>query len=59
MPEKGEPGGDFLVTEGAAHDLHTCVKPMMLLCKVIKKGFPVCLLNVFSHRMSPSYNRSR
>src|SRR5437867_11559467 len=51
-PREGEPGGDFLIAEGAAHDLHTYVKPMMLLRQVIEKGTPVCLLNVFSHRVS-------
>ena len=53
-PCEGEPGGHFLVTEGATHDLYAGVKPMMFLRKVIQEGFPVRLFNVLGHRVSPS-----
>src|SRR6266545_4802930 len=42
----------FLVPEGATNDLHACFKTVLLLGKVIQKGFPVGLLNVLSHRVS-------
>jgi len=49
----GEPGRDFLVTEVSTNDLHVSFKTMMLLRKIIQEGFPVRLLNVLGHRVSP------
>src|SRR4029434_457658 len=50
---EGEPGRGFLVTEVSTHDLHTGFKTMMRLRKIIQEGFPVRLLNVLGHRVSP------
>src|SRR5262245_64829378 len=51
---EGEPSRDFLVTEVATNDLHAGFKTMMFLRKIIQEGFPVRLLNVLGHRISPS-----
>src|SRR5262245_56627906 len=50
---EGEPGCGFLVTEVATNDLHAGFKPMMRLRKIIQESFPVRLLNVLGHRLSP------
>src|SRR5215831_17080562 len=49
----GEPGRDFLVTEVSTNDLQAGFKTMMFLRKIIQEGFPVRLLNVLGHRISP------
>jgi hypothetical protein len=51
---EGEPGRGFLVTEVSTHDLQAGCKTMMFLRKIIQEGFPVRLLNVLGHRISPS-----
>jgi hypothetical protein len=51
---EGEPGRDFLVTEVSTNDLQAGFKTMMFLRKIIQEGFPLRLLNVLGHRISPS-----
>ena len=50
---EGEPGRGFLVTEVSTNNLHAGFKTMMRLRKIIQESFPVRLLNVLGHRISP------
>src|SRR5262249_31260465 len=51
-PREREPGSHFLVPEIPPNDFYTGVKTVVLLRQVIKKRFPLRLLNVLGHRVS-------